>query len=75
MEFAVLGLKRFYSQKSDKNWAVVHVAYQDPQYELGYAVDSLIVDPVVLHGEFVEGCKVRIDRTPDGKRIIAITVV
>lgn len=75
MEFAVLGLKRFYSKKSDKNWAVVHVAYQDPQYELGYAVDSLIVDPAVLHGEFVEGCKVRIDRTPDGKRIIAITVV
>lgn len=75
MEFAVLGLKRFYSRKNDKNWAVVHIAYQDSQYELGYAVDSLIVDPDFLHGDFVEGCKVRIDRTPDGKRIIAITVV
>lgn len=75
MEFAVLGFKKFYSKKSDKDWAIVHVAYQDPDYEIGYAVDTLIVDPKVMNGEFVEGCKVRIDRTPDGKRVIAITVV
>lgn len=75
MTLTLIGAKSIISKKSgtEKPWLILHVGYQDNSYDAGIAVDTMVVDPQLCRGELIEGCHVVIDRSPDGKRILAVT--
>lgn len=74
MELTLMGAKKIHSNKTNSNWVVMHVAYSDPSYITGYAVDSVVVEPDKIQGELVEGCKVQLNRSPDGKRLLSVVL-
>lgn len=75
MKLTLIGAKQIISKKSgtDKAWFILHVGYQDLSYQCGICVDTILVDPQLARGEMIEGCSVVVDRSPDGKRILAVT--
>lgn len=75
MTLTLLGAKSIVSRKSgtEKPWLILNVGYQDNSFDVGIAVDTIVVEPMLCRGELIEGCRVVIDRSPDGKRILAVT--
>lgn len=72
MDFTLLGAKQITSKKTNSDWLILHVAYPDSSYMTGYAVDTMVIDPNVFVGKLIEGAKLRINRSPDGKKIITV---